>query len=118
MIKTLFIVNHRIFLLLLLLSSSNSLYSANWEDLIPKEKNIPQEVLEDSFEEQVDDLFESILPNHKNPVFVIVGFGVAEDFDARIHNHTVTSLSYIKRSRYIFPGLGLKKVIFPFHVFL
>ncbi|MGI0105847.1 hypothetical protein [Salinimicrobium sp. WS361] len=111
MIKTLFIVNHRIFLLLLLLSSSNSLFSANWEDLIP------QEVLEDSFEEQVDDLFESILPNHKNPVFVIAGFGVAEDFDARIHNHTITSLSYIKRSRYILPVLGLKKVIFPFHVF-
>ncbi|UZH54578.1 hypothetical protein JRG66_11420 [Salinimicrobium tongyeongense] len=118
MIKCLFLLNHRIFLLLLLLSSSSSLFSENTTGLIPQEKPLPQEVLEDSFEEQAGNLFESILPYHKNPVFVIAGAGLAEDFNARIHNHTFTSLSYIKRSRYIFPGLGVKKVIFPFHVFL
>lgn len=107
-----------VFLFLLLLGSSSSAFSANQSVQVPESENAQEELVDTSLGEQIDEVFDSILPFHINPVTIVAGFAIAEDFNARILNHTLNSLSYIKRSRYIFPNLGIKEVIFPFHVFL
>lgn len=108
-----------VILFLLLLGSSETVFSANQDCRSFQTEEDKQEVISTSLVgEQLEILFDSILPFHKNINFLNSGFNLAGDFDALKLDHTVSSLSYIKRSRYIFPNLGVKEVIFPFHVFL
>lgn len=118
--KRIVLISTQLLLLFLLLpGSSNSLYSANKVVEFSENSVVNRELLPAIYVgEQVDNLFDSILPSSRNPFFFKAGFHSFEGFNARILNHTVSSLSYIKRSRHIFPNLGVKEVIFPFHVFL
>lgn len=118
MIKTISVHLRTIFLFLALLGGSNISFASNLDFLDAVEKDNQQEVPDSAVGEQVDEHFDAILPFSKNPSFVTAGFFVAEEFDARISRHTFTSLSYIKRSCQIIPSMGVKEVIYPFHVFL
>ena len=118
LLKINFMPLRSVLLFLLLLGSSNWLSSAN-ESLPTSEDQIDQRqiISETLVGEQVDNLCDFILPTQKSLLFIKGSFS-NEFFEAHSANHTTTSLDYIKRSRHIFPGLGVKKVIFPFHVFL
>ncbi len=105
--------------LLMLLGSTCSLFSASSDLPVNQVQEKEQEAeSHDLLGEQITSLFDSILPTHKNLLFSSGGYSTGSDFEAHILNHTFTSLNYIKRSRYIIPGLGVKEVIFPFHIFL
>ena len=119
MLKNISLSLRVISLFLMLFSSSNNLFSANQQALSPLVENEEQEILNSLvFEEQVGSQFDPILPFQKNLIFFNSCFNTRVDLDFRIIEHTASSLNYIKRSRYIFPSLGVKEVIFPFHVFL
>lgn len=120
MLNTILIPPKVVLLFLVLLGSSNLLFSANQGFSHYANQEDQQLLISSSLlGEQVNGLYDSILPFSKNLLYV-KGFSnnAVEDFTVRIQSHTTTSLNYIKRSRYIFPGLGVKEVIFPFHVFL
>lgn len=119
MLKKIFSAPQVILLLLMLIGTGNSAFSAN-QPFLPlqgeddqKEQTTLSLVGEETFV-----LFDSILPFHKNLLLTKANFGSTGSFDAHILEHTAVSLGYIKRSRYIMPTLTVKEVIFPFHVFL
>ena len=120
MLKKNFKLTSAVLLLLMLLSNSNSLFAATagqyFSDL--EDEGNQQELLISSVGEDVHELFDPIIYFHKNLLFITDGNTTAKDFDACILRHTNSSISYLKRSRSISPGLGVKEVIFPFHVFL
>ena len=120
MLKKNFTLTSAVLLLLMLLSNSNSLFAATagqyFSDL--EDEGNQQELLISSVGEDVHELFDPIIYFHKNLLFIKDGNTAAKDFDACILRHTNSSISYLKRSRSISPGLGVKEVIFPFHVFL
>lgn len=118
--KKKFISTSAVLLLLLLLWNSNSLFAATSVLYYPDlegDRN-QQELLISSVGEQVNELFDPNIPFHNNLHFFKDGNTAAKNFEAYILLHTNSSLSYIKRSRSISPGLGVKELIFPFHVFL
>lgn len=119
MLKRTFLPPQVVLLLLMLLGSSSSLFSATPE--VPNNNSQKeQQDLMSTFlvGEEVTDLFDSILPINKPILFVKGSTGAGVDLKNHQISHTTTSQNYIKRSRYIFPSLGVKEVIFPFHVFL
>lgn len=119
MLKNIPIILRVVPLFLMLLGSSNYLFSANQVSLSSQAEKEEQQIGGTFLlGEQVESQGDFILPYHKNLVFFDGSFKPAGDFNSRILDHTTSSLSYIKRSRYIFPTLGVKEVIFPFHVFL
>ena len=108
-----------VFFLLMLLGSSSPLFSAN--DFAE-----PSAFQEDSRElwsnslgaEQIITVNGSILPLQKNLVFLDDFSGRQGEYDALVKIHSTGSASYIIWCRYIIPSLGIREVIFPFHVFL
>lgn len=108
-----------IFLLLLLLSSNNSnLFAANPEFSKGEIAEDYQDLKFPAVGEPLVNQFDSILPVQTNILFHKGNFAAVEDLRNHILYHTSTSQHYIKRSHFIFPALGVKEVIFPFHVFL
>ncbi len=108
-----------ILVLLMLIGNSGIAFSAHSGILDLYEVQEDRPVLQASeVEEQAGDLFDSVLPTQKNLLFSKLNPGALCDFDSQILNHTSSSLNYIKRSRYLQPALGVKEVIYPFHVFL
>lgn len=108
-----------VLLLLFLFGSSHSSFSAN--SIFPE--NESGEVQQGSnvtsqIDEQVVNLYDSILPAHDIIFFLKGSMDKRVDLWDQTVTHTRISQIYIKRSRYIFPSLGVKEVIFPFHVFL
>ena len=118
MLKKYLLLQRVMLLLLILISNSGNMFSANSGLFIGEELEKNQEELENSVDEQIEDLSDPIRPNQKNPVFYNTGAGVTCDFTSRILDHTTSSLNYIKRSSYLLPSLGVKELIYPFHVFL
>lgn len=118
MLKIIFISPRVILLFLMLLGSSSSVVSANeiYQNFSGKE--VQQEIISPSLGEQINNLFDSVLPYQKNLLFVKANLSSPGDLDTLIENHTIASLNYIKHSRYILPSLGIKELIFPFHIFL
>ena len=115
-----FISTYTVFLFLMLYGYSNILFAAtaHKEFLLLEDNSVQQEFFDSTIGEQVVQLSDSILPFYKTLLFTKYGFIAAKDFEAHILRHTKSSLSYIKNSCNISPGLGVKEVIFPFHVFL
>ncbi|SOC79890.1 hypothetical protein SAMN06296241_1430 [Salinimicrobium sediminis] len=119
MLKTVSISPGVIFLLLMLLGSSSPLFSANnfIENSAIQEDSV--EFWSDSLEdEQLNILNDSILPFQNNPVFVYGFSGLYGEYDALLKIHSIASLSYVISCRSIVPGLGIRELIYPFHVFL
>ncbi|WP_324720072.1 hypothetical protein [Salinimicrobium sp. HB62] len=119
MLKKIFIPAPVVLLLLLLLWNSNGLLAATvgGHFFYTGDEGEQQELAISSVGEQVDEVFDPIIPFNKNLVFLKHG-NTSNDFEFYIRLHTKSSTGYIQRSRNISPGLGLKEVIFPFHVFL
>lgn len=120
MLKTL-TVPLKVVLFLLVLNSSNSSYSFSANP--PSRELEITEVFPDvegtnKIGEQVNTLFDPILPGQKHPIFIKEILGSVENYWSHILCHTSTSQGYLKRCRNIFPNLGIRKVIYPFHVFL
>lgn len=118
MLKNIYFPSRMVFLFLLLFGSSTTVISANLDSQILSEPETHQELIDIPPGEQVNEIFDFVLPFQKNLQVLKGSSGYAVNFEAHIAIHTATSLGYIKRSRYIFPALGVKEVIFPFHVFL
>lgn len=107
-----------VLLLLMLLGSSSSLFSATPEVQFDHQKE-QQDLLGTSLPgEVVPDLFDSTLPVQKTIIFFYYSTGGGVDLKDHFVIHTTTSQDYIKRSRLILPSLGVRETIFPFHVFL
>lgn len=122
MLKNNLLKPHRVLLFLMLLSSSGSLFSANRDSLNfanVSEQEAHQDFMKASeVVEQFNSLSDSLIPIHKNLLAGKGRFSSPGGFEAHILRFTDTSGIYMKNSRYILPGLGVKEVIFPFHVFL
>ncbi|WP_029033168.1 hypothetical protein [Salinimicrobium terrae] len=119
MLKNIFISPRVVLLFLMLFGNSNSIFSANQGFLTSEDRDGLQELISTPLAgEEVENLFDFILPSQKSLVFVKGSFYFPELFEAHSANHTTTSLHYLKRSHNIVPGLGVKEIIFPFHVFL
>ncbi|MFD2516641.1 hypothetical protein [Salinimicrobium flavum] len=119
MLKRLFLPSQMVLLFLLLFGSSTGSFSANFIFSV----NGIQEAQHDSnvtslIDDQVVNLGDSILPAQKTIFFLKGSMNKVGDLYEQTITHTNISQNYIKRSRYIFPSLGVKEVIFPFHVFL
>ena len=118
MLKNILIPPRMILLFLLLLSSSKAVFSADLKHGFQPEPEIQQEELNSPVWEQVSGTLDLVLPLQKNLQVIHGTFIYGNRPEAHFALYTSTSLGYIKRSRFIFPGLGIKQVIFPFHVFL
>lgn len=119
MLKKIFSAPQVILLLLMLISTGNSAFSANQSSLpVQNEVDEKEQPAISLVGEKNIVLFDSILPFHKNLLLPQGKFGSTGSFNSHILEHTAVSLNYIKRSRDIIPTLGVKEVIFPFHVFL
>lgn len=119
MLKRISLPPRLVLLLMLLMGSSTTSFSANSLSL-PK---VSSEDQQDSgftsqLEEQVVNLYDFILPAQKVTFFDKGSFSNEVDLWYQAITHTDISQGYIKRSRFIIPSLGVKEVIFPFHVFL
>ncbi|WP_156879192.1 hypothetical protein [Salinimicrobium xinjiangense] len=103
---------------LLLLGGNNPAFASQSQTCDVTSVTDTEEVLNNSMlEAQVSSLFDSILPLQKPILFQQGSVGTIEDYKFHNLNLTTTSLGYLKRSRFLEPGLGVKQVIFPFHVF-
>ena len=108
-----------LFLLMLLGSTSSFSFSA-YTDIPEAEisKDNQEDLCISIIGEQVQQLYDSVLPVQKNILFLKGDLGTVWELKSHLLYHTNSSEGYIKRSRNIFPALGVKEVIFPFHVFL
>ena len=119
MLKRVFLPSRMVLLFMLLLGSSTISFSANSLSLPKVSPEDPQgSEFNSQLEEQVVNLYDFILPVQKISFFGKWSFSNEIDLCYQAINHTDISQGYIKRSRYIIPSLGVKEVIFPFHVFL
>ncbi len=108
-----------LFLLMLICGNSSYLFSANSQSTKSEIAEVYQDVISaNNIDEQVNNPFDSLLPGQRDLLFIKGSLGSVGNYRSIILCHTSTSLNYIKRCRNIFPNLGIKKVIFPFHVFL
>lgn len=111
----------KVVLFLLMLTSSNSSYSFSAHSPSPQTKiteAFPDVESTNKIDEQVNSLYNSILPVQKDLILVKGSLNSVGNYRSSILWHTSTSLGYIKRSRNIYPNLSIREVIYPFHVFL
>lgn len=111
----------KVVLFLLMLTSSNSSFSFSPHSPSPENKITevyPSVESTNKIDEQVNSLFNSILPAQKDLSFVKGSLSSGGNYRSNILCHTSTSLGYIKRSRNIYPNLSIREMIYPFHVFL
>lgn len=120
MLKTFFISFRVILLFLIFLGSSSSVILANevYQNSSFDEDD-QQEIVRTSIGcEQVNNLYGSIFPYQQNILKTKAPLSLYGDFETLSGNNTIVSLTYSKSSRYILPSLGIKEIIFPFHIFL
>lgn len=117
MLKKISSSTYAVVLFLLLLGSSNSVFSANHE-ILNSFSRLSGEQVSTSLGEQVDEQQEFVVPAQKQQLFQNYCCTAGRDFEALTIIHTRGYRDYIKQSRYLKPSLGVKEVIFPFHVFL
>lgn len=120
-----FSVSKFLLLLLLLAAGSNPLWSANLSVegrlyapfSAAASDDLGQDSSGEELSEEYRDLFESILPFQKDLHFATDSPHLSGNCLVPERHSEFVSLNYLKSSRYILPSLGIRELLFPFHVF-
>lgn len=118
------LLKHRIsvsaFLLLLMLLSlgSSPVYAAidpGADTFVTEDQ--PETASTSQVSEEYNDLLDSILPFQEDLHFNKVSPSISGVVDSSWGIPAIFSSDYFKSARYILPSLGIRELIFPFHVF-